>query len=87
MPNGTYGWCERGQFLAPIRFFLWPTDSANRASQKLALLRIFGTRPAAAFTSLAARDLQGQGFEKGLKFAIREGGRTVGAGVVTEIIE
>ena len=25
--------------------------------------------------------------EKGLKFAIREGGRTVGAGVVTEIIE
>ena len=25
--------------------------------------------------------------EKGLKFAIREGGRTVGAGQVTEIIE
>jgi elongation factor Tu len=25
--------------------------------------------------------------EKGLNFAIREGGRTVGAGVVTEIIE
>ena len=25
--------------------------------------------------------------ENGLKFAIREGGRTVGAGVVTEIIE
>jgi len=25
--------------------------------------------------------------EKGLKFAIREGGRTVGAGVVAEIIE
>ncbi|RMG93375.1 MAG: elongation factor Tu, partial [Deltaproteobacteria bacterium] len=25
--------------------------------------------------------------EEGLKFAIREGGRTVGAGVVTEIIE
>ena len=25
--------------------------------------------------------------EKGLRFAIREGGRTVGAGVVTEIIE
>ncbi|NBI05655.1 hypothetical protein D3Z33_15665, partial [Senegalia massiliensis] len=25
--------------------------------------------------------------EKGLKFAIREGGRTVGAGVVSEIIE
>jgi elongation factor Tu len=25
--------------------------------------------------------------EQGLKFAIREGGRTVGAGVVTEIIE
>jgi elongation factor Tu len=25
--------------------------------------------------------------EKGLKFAIREGGRTIGAGSVTEIIE
>ena len=25
--------------------------------------------------------------EQGLKFAIREGGRTVGAGVVTEIVE
>ncbi len=25
--------------------------------------------------------------EKGLRFAIREGGRTVGAGAVTEIIE
>jgi elongation factor Tu len=25
--------------------------------------------------------------EEGLRFAIREGGRTVGAGVVTEIIE
>jgi len=25
--------------------------------------------------------------EEGMKFAIREGGRTVGAGVVTEIIE
>jgi len=25
--------------------------------------------------------------EKGLKFAIREGGRTVGAGVVAEIVE
>ena len=25
--------------------------------------------------------------DKGLRFAIREGGRTVGAGVVTEIIE
>ncbi|MBU2462621.1 MAG: hypothetical protein KJ844_00845, partial [Candidatus Edwardsbacteria bacterium] len=25
--------------------------------------------------------------EKGLKFAIREGGRTVGAGTVTEIVE
>ena len=25
--------------------------------------------------------------EKGLKFAIREGGRTVGAGLVTDIVE
>ena len=25
--------------------------------------------------------------EKGLRFAIREGGRTVGSGVVTEIVE
>ncbi|NTU59870.1 MAG: elongation factor Tu, partial [Deltaproteobacteria bacterium] len=25
--------------------------------------------------------------EEGLRFAIREGGRTVGAGVVTEVIE
>jgi len=25
--------------------------------------------------------------EKGLRFAIREGGRTIGAGIVTEIIE
>jgi elongation factor Tu len=27
------------------------------------------------------------GLEKELRFAIREGGRTVGAGVVTEIVE
>ena len=26
-------------------------------------------------------------FEQGLRFAIREGGRTVGSGAVTEIIE
>jgi elongation factor Tu len=25
--------------------------------------------------------------DKGLRFAIREGGRTVGAGVITEVIE
>ena len=25
--------------------------------------------------------------EKGLRFAVREGGRTIGSGVVTEIIE
>jgi elongation factor Tu len=25
------------------------------------------------------------GFEKGVRFAMREGGRTVGAGVVTEV--
>lgn len=25
--------------------------------------------------------------EKGLRFAIREGGRTVGAGIITEVIE
>ena len=25
--------------------------------------------------------------EKGLRFAIREGGRTVGSGVVTEVVE
>lgn len=27
------------------------------------------------------------GVEKGLRFAIREGGRTVGAGVVSEVIQ
>jgi len=31
--------------------------------------------------------IQPVAMEDGLRFAIREGGRTVGAGVVTEIIE
>jgi elongation factor Tu len=31
--------------------------------------------------------IQPVAIEAGLRFAIREGGRTVGAGVVTEIIE
>jgi elongation factor Tu len=31
--------------------------------------------------------IQPVAMEEGLRFAIREGGRTVGAGVVTEIIE
>jgi len=34
-------------------------------------------------------DLMGKSvaMEKGLRFAVREGGRTIGSGVVTEIIE
>ena len=31
--------------------------------------------------------IQPVAMEKGMRFAIREGGRTVGAGVVTEIIK
>jgi len=31
--------------------------------------------------------IQPVALEKGLRFAIREGGRTVGAGAVTEILE
>jgi len=38
-------------------------------------------------TSLTVTLIQPIAMEKGLKFAIREGGRTVGAGVVTNIIE
>jgi elongation factor Tu len=36
-------------------------------------------------TSLTVKLIQPIAMEKGLKFAIREGGRTVGAGQVTEI--
>ena len=38
-------------------------------------------------TSLTVKMIQPIAMEKGLKFAIREGGRTVGAGQVTEIIK
>jgi elongation factor Tu len=36
---------------------------------------------------LTVRLIQPIAMEKGLKFAIREGGRTVGAGQVTEILK
>jgi len=38
-------------------------------------------------TSLKVILIQPIAMEKGLKFAIREGGRTVGAGQVTEILK
>jgi elongation factor Tu len=38
-------------------------------------------------TSLVTNLLFPIAMEKGLRFAIREGGRTVGAGTVTEVIE
>jgi elongation factor Tu len=38
-------------------------------------------------TSLHVKLIQPIAMEKGLKFAIREGGRTVGAGQVTEILK
>jgi elongation factor Tu len=38
-------------------------------------------------TNLTVKLIQPIAMEKGLKFAIREGGRTVGAGQVTEIIK
>jgi elongation factor Tu len=38
-------------------------------------------------TQLAIELIQPIAMEKGLRFAIREGGRTVGAGSITEIIE
>jgi elongation factor Tu len=38
-------------------------------------------------TSLNVVLIQPIAMEKGLKFAIREGGRTVGAGQVTEIVK
>jgi elongation factor Tu len=37
--------------------------------------------------SITVELIQPIAMEKGLRFAIREGGRTVGAGQVTEIIE
>ena len=38
-------------------------------------------------TSLTVKLIQPSAMEKGLKFAIREGGRTVGAGQITELID
>ena len=38
-------------------------------------------------TSLVVKLIAPIAMEKGLKFAIREGGRTVGAGQVTEILK
>jgi elongation factor Tu len=38
-------------------------------------------------TNLTVHLIQPIAMEKGLKFAIREGGRTVGAGQVTEILK
>ena len=38
-------------------------------------------------TSLVINLIAPIAMEKGLRFAIREGGRTVGAGTVTDIIE
>jgi elongation factor Tu len=38
-------------------------------------------------TSLTINLINPIAMEKGLRFAIREGGRTVGAGTVTEILE
>ncbi len=38
-------------------------------------------------TSMAVKLIQPIAMEQGLKFAIREGGRTVGAGTVTKIIK
>jgi elongation factor Tu len=38
-------------------------------------------------TSLTINLIAPIAMEKGLRFAIREGGRTVGAGTVTEVIE
>jgi len=38
-------------------------------------------------TSISVELITPIAMEKGLRFAIREGGRTVGAGTVTEIIE
>ena len=38
-------------------------------------------------TSLSIELITPIAIEKGLRFAIREGGRTVGAGTVTDIIE
>ena len=38
-------------------------------------------------TSINVTLIQPIAMEKGLKFAIREGGRTVGAGQVTEIVK
>jgi len=38
-------------------------------------------------TSLTIQLIHPIAMEKGLRFAIREGGRTVGAGTVTEVIE
>jgi elongation factor Tu len=38
-------------------------------------------------TSLVIQLITPIAMEKGLRFAIREGGRTVGAGTITEVIE
>jgi elongation factor Tu len=42
---------------------------------------------ARSYVNLEIELISDVAMEKGLRFAIREGGRTVGAGVVTEILE
>ncbi|MCP3678099.1 MAG: elongation factor Tu, partial [Deltaproteobacteria bacterium] len=39
------------------------------------------------YTNLSVELIAPIAMEEGLRFAIREGGRTVGAGVVTKIVE
>jgi elongation factor Tu len=38
-------------------------------------------------TQMKIRLIQPVAMEEGLRFAIREGGRTVGAGVITKVLE
>ena len=51
------------------------------------LTKRFGGLVAVDNVSLAVELITPVAMDKGLRFAIREGGRTVGAGTVTEIIE
>ena len=51
------------------------------------LTKRFGAAVAVDNVSLTIELITPVAMDKGLRFAIREGGRTVGAGTVTEIIE
>ena len=49
--------------------------------------KAFGDRDCVAIDNLRVELITPIAMEKGMRFAVREGGRTVGAGLITEITE